>query len=640
MGTDMKRLTYWHIPLSPASSEKLILFTACDGKYLDYAIPLIRSLDVFSPGFLFVLHLVNPTQLDIDRVLRLSKHLTNTRLAFSSENAQLGELLDEAFKAYYASARFFQLPELLEHDIPVFMLDTDSLVVNPINFEFSEAGADVALFCADLYPETPEKWRVKNGAIWIQPNQNTKQLASILKTELLNAFSADMSCWYIDQIILGRKLLELREHLKIGQIRSEYIDWEFHGKSIIWTAKGDRKNTDVRYLTLMNMLSDQRPDYLGVLDQETNKKKMVGIYLPRFDMPWKAVPLKAEQLPPPLKEDTLQLRLLWKQFTTRLANALERRNVTVDVIECPSWEIRHELVDKKEFQIAFIPHRCQIDYKTGKTKTLFYMQEYFRWVFVVNECGWSAASSVYPINTESLPVTDKDCFRLYRRRLRAGKLGSKFAQPARRSKDQLLADRTIPGQQDSYGVWQPRPYIFLPLQIPHDQSIRYFSDVSEGDAVRALANWASERGIAVVIKPHPASRKLMSEFEKFSDGVNTFWSEGHVHDLISYATGVYTINSGVGFEALFHLKPVVTFGRAEYDCVSFHATSGNLDAAWDYCLQADSDALEMRYRRFVDWFLGEYAFDMSDREIFLDRLDRLAEEIAIQISSSKIEKAE
>ena len=33
---------------------------------------------------------------------------------------------------------------------------------------------------------------------------------------------------------------------------------------------------------------------------------------------------------------------------------------------------------------------------------------------------------------------------------------------------------------------------------------------------------------------------------------------------------MYTINSGVGFESLFHLKPVITFGEVDYQSATFN----------------------------------------------------------------------
>ena len=59
-----------------------------------------------------------------------------------------------------------------------------------------------------------------------------------------------------------------------------------------------------------------------------------------------------------------------------------------------------------------------------------------------------------------------------------------------------------------------------------------------------------------------------------------YWSDASIHDLINHAKAVYTINSGVGFEAMFYNKPIVTFGRIEYDAVTIHASLDNLSEVW------------------------------------------------------------
>ena len=41
-------------------------------------------------------------------------------------------------------------------------------------------------------------------------------------------------------------------------------------------------------------------------------------------------------------------------------------------------------------------------------------------------------------------------------------------------------------------------------------------------------------------------------------------SDASIHQLIEPALAVFTVNSGVGSEALLHLKPVYLFGRADY----------------------------------------------------------------------------
>jgi len=41
-------------------------------------------------------------------------------------------------------------------------------------------------------------------------------------------------------------------------------------------------------------------------------------------------------------------------------------------------------------------------------------------------------------------------------------------------------------------------------------------------------------------------------------------SDASVHDLISGANAVFTVNSGVGLEALLHGRPVVVTGECDY----------------------------------------------------------------------------
>src|SRR4029434_6963823 len=97
------------------------------------------------------------------------------------------------------------------------------------------------------------------------------------------------------------------------------------------------------------------------------------------------------------------LRLWWKRFAMGLSFALTRSGFEVCTIEIPSWEIVPDRIDSDGYDFAFIPHRCKLDYDRGATPVAFYMQEYFRHVFVVDPDGWSASSSVYPIDSQKLP---------------------------------------------------------------------------------------------------------------------------------------------------------------------------------------------------------------------------------------------
>ncbi|WRH91094.1 hypothetical protein RCC30_20935 [Pseudomonas fluorescens] len=167
--------------------------------------------------------------------------------------------------------------------------------------------------------------------------------------------------------------------------------------------------------------------------------------------------------------------------------------------------------------------------------------------------------------------------------------------------------------------------------MPSDQSIQLFSDLSELTILEALVTWAKENDVAVVIKPHPANMKSMKPFEKLVDNTHVFYSQANVQDLISHAVAVYTINSGVGFEAILQVKPVVTFGRVEYDCVTFNASVNTLDEAWAYVQTNNAAELEVKYKGFVDWFLECYAVDMSQPQIAKVRLDEIVAKVLSMI---------
>lgn len=629
MSHPLRRQWSWHRAPAVRPSDRLVVFSACDSGYLDFASALVRSLDVFSPGFLFVLHLVNPTPEDLVRVEALTDVLGHTRLAVSAESVDLGRFSPEARRSYFASARFLQLPTLLaETALPVLCLDADSLFVNPVDFEFSDRkDADIVLFCSQIDQDVPLKRKIKNGTIVIGTTEGAVALMEEVRDEFLDVFSRDEINWYVDQEVFAGKLIGRRAGLVIGHVRKAYADWEFGGSSIIWAAKGERKDGDERYLILKQMLSDRRPDKLGAPSPESVEssvsaweRALVAIILPRLDLPWKV--LDDDAVIPKVKQDTVDLRLQWKRFAIHLANALERKGIRTAMLEMPAQDIQPAVIDRLGYRLVFVPHRCRLDFKHVRTKVLFFMQEYFRWVFVVDRLGWSAASSVYPLDVDTLKPVKSGSFDIYRTMLPGGRLQSKFAQRERMSRLKMVLSGQIP----------VRRYVFFPLQIPHDQSIRYFSPYPEDEVVRAVLEWSGRSGVPVVFKPHPASEKAMQPYAEMVKAAGAYWSTAHVQDLIERAAAVFTLNSGVGFEALLQRRPVVTFGQSEYDCVSIRATPDSIDGAWTACLATSPADLERRYRRFVDWFLSTYAVDLSQPKFATQRLDAIAATVLEEIA--------
>ena len=612
------------------------VFTVCDTHYLDYAISLIRSADVFSPGSAIALHVVNPRSEDVARVQTVAASLEQTRLALSVERIDLSPLAPAQQRAYFASARFLRLVEVMGAvSMPVLSLDADSLIVAPIDNDFSDkTHAEVCLIRREQ--ATEPHLAVANGSIWLRPTAGARAWLQSVATDLIDAFEQGRADWFVDQLATGRQVQAYGGRVGILNIKGKYADWNFGDNSIVWSGKGPRKAADQRFALLQRILLDAPrkqvvalrnalqafPDRSSrmhgrIMQASSAVPARVALFLPRLDLPWGAA-FQSMRIPPLLSDDALELRLHWKAFGARLANAIERKGVQVDMQELPAWQIDSEAVETSGADLALIPHRCHLDFQPGEVPVRYYMQEYFRWVFVIDERGWSAASSAYPMVPDRAPQTPQGLYDDYRARLAKGQLDSKFAQANSQPRSALEEAGQLPAG----------PYVFLPLQIPHDQSIRYFSAWSEQQVVQALLSWARQREITLVMKPHPANPRSMAEFEAMARGGGAHWSTAHVHDLIAHAQAVFTINSGVGFEALLHGVPVITFGRVEYDCVTFHATPETIDDAWERAMSCDKFQLEATYRRFVDAFLGHYAVDLSLPEVAHQRLEDIAQDIA------------
>lgn len=646
--------------VSSPPAGALVLLSACDTGYLDYAIRLVRSADVFSPGAFVALHVVNPTAEVRRRLAEIKTNLHHTQLWVSYEFVDLNGLTPENRRAYYACARFLRLAELISKWSTDFLvLDSDALVVNPLKGPFSKEGdAQISLLRRDLEEvPVPEHLAVAAGTVWLSNVQVAQEFASRLASELKAALETEDAGWFIDQRILGRLVREHGSAVKVSSIDKRFVDWTFADESVIWQAKGDRKHNDLRFVLLSHLLSNNEqvmgnalPMVRMLMDRRESGQsdallariarlsarvhKRVVILVPRLDLPWKK-PVSSSI--PMVTEDVLELRLHWIRFATLLANACEAAGSHVEILQVPAWEINRRFVEAFGASVVLVPHRCSHDFESGATPVLFYMQEYFRWMFVVDPQGWSAAASVYPLTSDLFAkVVVPGAYDYYRNKLESGNLLSKFVQLNQSFKKSVVRDVRRPfwsrllGSKERKVERSAVPQIFFPLQIRHDQSIQYFSDYKFDDVLQAVLDWGEQRGVEIHLKAHPANPKLMQEYlKRYPQTTWRKWRTENVHDLIEECDAVFLVNSGVGFEALLHSKPIVMFGRAEYDCVAIRAQPNNIDAAWDVCRLSKPDQLSKAYSQFFDWFTTEYAVDMSRDDV----RDRSFKRVVDQISS-------
>jgi len=110
-----------------------------------------------------------------------------------------------------------------------------------------------------------------------------------------------------------------------------------------------------------------------------------------------------------------------------------------------------------------------------------------------------------------------------------------------------------------------RPYVFFALQTVDDE-VMDLANIDMLDFLKWVGAVAKRNSLNLVVKRHP-----MCDSGRVSDLLKEMESEAHVcvtdasiHEIIPGAEAVLTVNSGVGLEALLHLKHVFVAGDASY----------------------------------------------------------------------------
>lgn len=138
----------------------------------------------------------------------------------------------------------------------------------------------------------------------------------------------------------------------------------------------------------------------------------------------------------------------------------------------------------------------------------------------------------------------------------------------------VIADRSKISKVKSSGEKIcDEPYILFPAQVPRDTVIRHSYWGKWNHTLDSVFPALDSLGVRVIVKPHPRAKRagLKDPCEFFKQFKNIEFLEHNcsIHDAISGSVGVLTVNSGVGFEALVHNKPVFTLGRCDYDYATY-----------------------------------------------------------------------
>lgn len=119
----------------------------------------------------------------------------------------------------------------------------------------------------------------------------------------------------------------------------------------------------------------------------------------------------------------------------------------------------------------------------------------------------------------------------------------------------------------------------------------------------------------IVVKLHPFtdgkdatdtifSDKLKGELEKISPKVHVYTGRIGIHNFIEGARAVILGNSGAGFEAMMHHKPIIAWGKPEYHWIAY-----DLRHLADLIRAIKLDWFDRRLSdKFLYWYLERYTF--------------------------------
>lgn len=135
-----------------------------------------------------------------------------------------------------------------------------------------------------------------------------------------------------------------------------------------------------------------------------------------------------------------------------------------------------------------------------------------------------------------------------------------------------------------HSITLPERFIFMPLQVAGDTQCLLNSDFSAIGAVRKAISISREQGVPLVVRLHPAEtdRFFVQKLLTLTDDL--LISNLNSYELIEKSECVITVNSTMGFEAIFYNKPVIFIGRSIFQFFNWEISEAYLS---DYLIPID-----------------------------------------------------
>ena len=212
-------------------------------------------------------------------------------------------------------------------------------------------------------------------------------------------------------------------------------------------------------------------------------------------------------------------------FYNNVEEILKEENIPFDIIDA-----RYNIINESPGTISLCYH------SVGNYKNVWHIKKgYIPGYLYFDKTGYSGWSELGKNYTNNYTLTIEEIWSVYHM-----------------CDEYILNNESKVAQPES--IVPKEKYVLVLCQQPKD-TVSKLAWIKTVDLAQKVTRAYKDTDIKVLVKPHPCGAKVPLSGEIV---------EGSIHSLIGGAKAVYTVNSGSGFEALMHFKPVFVSGDSDY----------------------------------------------------------------------------
>ena len=154
-------------------------------------------------------------------------------------------------------------------------------------------------------------------------------------------------------------------------------------------------------------------------------------------------------------------------------------------------------------------------------------------------------------------------------------------------------------------------FFFVALQVAND-IVAELAYIETYNLLNCAAEIAERNQIHLVIKRHPkcTSVRIKELLQGLEGHQYVEVSNASIHLIIPACKAVITVNSGVGMEALLHLKDIISTGKAEY---SFIAKTARTKSELEHHMLNFSPTAPEKMKEFLHYYATEHLYRFNDQ---------------------------